>query len=199
MPRGAKGDFIASRALSFLLQKDVSYLQQWLEAFVTSFERLIDVQSLGPRRWVGTLVYVAHTLHGQQHPLVSIPPKQDDLWPSVEIWFWHVYVLCKRSLDYNALCLFAAAFPPLRCPPHLSTRPPLPSRRLEECSSEVPLLPREVLVFLSTQLWDSAVHLSGVGEHNINTPHPLLLIKFFIIVCRWGPTLLCNNTSSSWL
>lgn len=50
MPRGAKGDFIASRALSFLLQKDVSYLQQWLEAFVTSFERLIDVQSLGPRR-----------------------------------------------------------------------------------------------------------------------------------------------------
>uniref|UniRef100_A0A665U7R1 Neurobeachin-like protein 2 n=1 Tax=Echeneis naucrates TaxID=173247 RepID=A0A665U7R1_ECHNA len=31
------------------LQKDVSYLQQWLEAFVTSFERLIDVQSLEPR------------------------------------------------------------------------------------------------------------------------------------------------------
>ncbi|XP_030250167.1 neurobeachin-like protein 2 isoform X2 [Sparus aurata] len=89
----------------YYTKKDVSYLQQWLEAFVTSFERLIDVQSLGPRR-------------------------------------------------------------------------------LEECSSEVPLLPREVLVFLSTQLWDSAVHLSGVGEHNINTPHPLLLIKFFIIVCR---------------
>uniref|UniRef100_A0A671WSY8 Neurobeachin-like protein 2 n=1 Tax=Sparus aurata TaxID=8175 RepID=A0A671WSY8_SPAAU len=66
-----------------LVSKDVSYLQQWLEAFVTSFERLIDVQSLGPRR-------------------------------------------------------------------------------LEECSSEVPLLPREVLVFLSTQLWDSAVHLSGL-------------------------------------
>ncbi|XP_073341280.1 neurobeachin-like protein 2 isoform X2 [Pagrus major] len=89
----------------YYTKKDVSYLQQWLEAFVASFERLIDVQSLGPRR-------------------------------------------------------------------------------LEECSSEVPLLPREVLVFLSTQLWDSAVHLSGVGEHNINTPHPLLLIKFFIIVCR---------------
>ncbi|XP_036930023.1 neurobeachin-like protein 2 isoform X1 [Acanthopagrus latus] len=89
----------------YYTKKDVSYLQQWLEAFVTSFERLIDVQSLGPRR-------------------------------------------------------------------------------LEECSSEVPLLPREVLVFLSTQLWDSVVHLSGVGEHSINTPHPLLLIKFFIIVCR---------------
>uniref|UniRef100_A0A7N6BQ58 Neurobeachin-like protein 2 n=1 Tax=Anabas testudineus TaxID=64144 RepID=A0A7N6BQ58_ANATE len=67
-------------------QKDVSYLQQWLEAFVASFERLIDVQSLEPRR-------------------------------------------------------------------------------LEESSSEVPLLPREVLVLLST-----------------NTPHPLLLIKFFIIL-----------------
>lgn len=33
------------------LQKDVGYLQQWLEAFVASFERLIDVHSLEPRRW----------------------------------------------------------------------------------------------------------------------------------------------------
>ncbi|KAK2844496.1 hypothetical protein Q5P01_011155 [Channa striata] len=85
--------------------KDVSYLQQWLEAFVASFERLIDVQSLEPRR-------------------------------------------------------------------------------LEECSSEVPLLPREVLVLLSTQLWHSALHLSRPAESNSSTPHPLLLIKFFIIVCR---------------
>ncbi|XP_039972845.1 neurobeachin-like protein 2 isoform X4 [Xiphias gladius] len=85
--------------------KDVGYLQQWLEAFVASFERLIDVQSLEPRR-------------------------------------------------------------------------------LEECSSEVPLLPREVLVFLSTQLWHSALHLTGAAEQNSSTPHPLLLIKFFIIVCR---------------
>ncbi|KAM3872786.1 LOW QUALITY PROTEIN: neurobeachin-like protein 2 [Diretmus argenteus] len=85
-------------------KKDVGYLQQWLEAFVASFEKLIDVQSLEPRR-------------------------------------------------------------------------------LEECSSEVPLLPREVLVFLSTQLWHSALHLSG-AEHDSSTPHPLLLIKFFIIVCR---------------
>ncbi|KAM3613566.1 uncharacterized protein V6R79_001520 [Siganus canaliculatus] len=85
--------------------KDVSYLQQWLEAFVASFERLIDVQSLEPRR-------------------------------------------------------------------------------LEESSSEVPLLPREVLVFLSNQLWDSVVHLSGSAERSSSAPHPLLLIKFFIIVCR---------------
>ncbi|XP_047454573.1 neurobeachin-like protein 2 isoform X2 [Mugil cephalus] len=89
----------------YYTKKDVGYLQQWLEAFVASFERLIDVQSLEPRR-------------------------------------------------------------------------------LEECSSEVPLLPREVLVFLSTQLGDSVLHLSGAAEQNSSTPHPLLLIKFFIIVCR---------------
>ncbi|XP_074539600.1 neurobeachin-like protein 2 isoform X1 [Halichoeres trimaculatus] len=89
----------------YYTKKDVGYLQQWLEAFVASFEKLIDVQSLEPRRH-------------------------------------------------------------------------------EECSSEVPLLPREVLLFLSTQLWHSAVHLTSGTEHNSSTPHPLLLIKFFIIVCR---------------
>ncbi|XP_026148843.1 neurobeachin-like protein 2 isoform X3 [Mastacembelus armatus] len=89
----------------YYTKKDVGYLQQWLEAFVASFERLIDVESLEPRR-------------------------------------------------------------------------------LEECTSEVPLLPREVLVFLSTQLWHSALHLSGATNHNSSIPHPLLLIKFFIIVCR---------------
>ncbi|XP_051922012.1 neurobeachin-like protein 2 isoform X1 [Hippocampus zosterae] len=88
----------------YYTKKDVGYLQQWLEAFVASFERLIDVNSLEPRR-------------------------------------------------------------------------------LEECTSEVPLLPNEVLVFLSTQLWQSAPHLSDSHDHS-NTPHPLLLIKFFIIVCR---------------
>lgn len=40
-----------SLALPSRPQKDVNYLQQWLEAFVASFERLIDVQSLEPRRW----------------------------------------------------------------------------------------------------------------------------------------------------
>uniref|UniRef100_A0A3P9IGJ2 Uncharacterized protein n=1 Tax=Oryzias latipes TaxID=8090 RepID=A0A3P9IGJ2_ORYLA len=90
---------------SSLLQKDVGYLQQWLEAFVASFERLIDVQTLEPRR-------------------------------------------------------------------------------LEDGSSEVPLLPRDVLMLLSTKLWHSAFHLSSSMEKNSSTPHPLLLIKFFIIVCR---------------
>ncbi|XP_030639127.1 LOW QUALITY PROTEIN: neurobeachin-like protein 2 [Chanos chanos] len=88
----------------YYTKKDVAYLQQWLEAFVASFEKIIDVNSLEPRR-------------------------------------------------------------------------------LEEGSAEVPLLPREVLVFLSTQLWHSALHLSGQDPTN-STPHPLLLIKFFIIICR---------------
>lgn len=89
----------------YYTKKDVGYLQQWLEAFVASFERLIDVQTLEPRR-------------------------------------------------------------------------------LEDGSSEVPLLPRDVLMLLSTKLWHSAFHLSSSMEKNSSTPHPLLLIKFFIIVCR---------------
>ncbi|XP_073782068.1 neurobeachin-like protein 2 isoform X4 [Danio rerio] len=84
--------------------KDVVYLQQWLEAFVASFEKVIDVHSIEPRR-------------------------------------------------------------------------------LEEWSADVPLLPKEVLVFLSTQLWHSALHMSG-QDQSITAPHPLLLIKFFIIICR---------------
>ncbi|KAI1886215.1 hypothetical protein AGOR_G00211700 [Albula goreensis] len=88
----------------YYTKKDVGYLQQWLEAFVASFEKLIEVQSLEPRR-------------------------------------------------------------------------------PEDSCSEVPLLPREVLVLLSTQLWHSALHLSG-QEQNSSIPHPLLLIKFFIIICR---------------
>lgn len=85
-------------------KKDVRHLQRWLEAFVSSFHRLVDVQSLEPRR-------------------------------------------------------------------------------LEE-RSEVPLLPRDVLAFLGTQLGRSALHLSAAGDHSSSTPHPLLLLKFFTIVCR---------------
>lgn len=33
-----------------LLQKDLAYLQQWLEAFVMNFEKVIAVPSLEPRR-----------------------------------------------------------------------------------------------------------------------------------------------------
>ncbi|XP_048861735.1 neurobeachin-like protein 2 isoform X2 [Brienomyrus brachyistius] len=84
--------------------KDVRYLQQWLEAFVASFEKLIDIHTLEPRR-------------------------------------------------------------------------------PEDSCTDVPLLPPDVLILLSTQLWHSALHLSG-QEQNSSAPHPLLLIKFFIIICR---------------
>ncbi|KAG8138618.1 hypothetical protein E2320_001434, partial [Naja naja] len=33
-----------------LFQKDLSYLQQWLEAFVANFEKIIAIHSLEPRR-----------------------------------------------------------------------------------------------------------------------------------------------------
>lgn len=54
--------------LSSSLQKDVSYLQQWLEAFVASFERLIDVQSLEPRKWVPFW----HMLHTNSLPTYTL-------------------------------------------------------------------------------------------------------------------------------
>ncbi|XP_036792052.1 neurobeachin-like protein 2 isoform X3 [Oncorhynchus mykiss] len=69
--------------------KDEGCLQQWLEAFVASFEKLVDVQSLEPRR-------------------------------------------------------------------------------LENYIAEVPLVPRDILVFLSDQLSHSAIHLSG-GDSNNST------------------------------
>ncbi|KAM9487748.1 neurobeachin-like protein 2 [Clarias gariepinus] len=58
----------------------------------------------------------------------------------------------------------------------------LEPRRLEEWNAEVPVVPRDFLVFLGTQLWHSVLHLSGQAQSN-STPHPLLLIKFFIITC----------------
>lgn len=87
----------------FLSQKDVSYLQQWLEAFVASFERLIDVQSLEPRRWVALVSQKATRL-----PLFSVPQSKMNFEP-----FWHVYVMSKRSPYCNALRLSATASPPL--------------------------------------------------------------------------------------
>ncbi|XP_045082156.1 neurobeachin-like protein 2 isoform X2 [Coregonus clupeaformis] len=75
----------------YYTKKDVGCLQQWLEAFVASFEKLVDVQSLEPRR-------------------------------------------------------------------------------LEDYIAEVPLVPRDVLVLFSDQLWHSALHLSG-GDSNNSTLH----------------------------
>lgn len=85
-----------------------------------------------------------------------------------------VFMLCVNAALVSFL---SPSTPPL---------PPPPPPRLEECSSEVPLLPREVLVFLGTKLWESTAQLSGATEQSGagGTPRPLLLIKFFIIVCR---------------
>lgn len=93
----------------------------------------------------------------------------------IELSIW-IEMLLWRVKFQNSLCYL-----PSLLFPHL-----LLCLRLEDCSSDVPLLPREVLMFLSTKLWDSTTHLSVIGEHNGSDPHPLLLIKFFIIVCRWG-------------
>lgn len=97
-----------------------------------------------------------------------------------------VHVVCKRHTRFFVFffyTLWLSATSP--CPP---PRPNLSSRsppRLEECSSEVPLLPREVLVFLGTKLWESTAQLSDATEQSAgSTPRPLLLVKFFIIVCR---------------
>lgn len=97
--------------------------------------------------------------------------------------YLHVFMLCE-----NAGLGFFFGSPLLPLPHHTFPSPPPPPPRLEECSSEVPLLPREVLVFLGTKLWESTAQLSVATEQSGGgggTPRPLLLVKFFIIVCRW--------------
>ncbi|NXL71966.1 NBEL2 protein, partial [Leptocoma aspasia] len=88
------------------LQKDLSYLQQWLEAFVTSFERVIALPSLEPRR-------------------------------------------------------------------------------PEDLGSEIPALPREVLQVLSQRLGHSVALGTRDGDRGTGLGQALLLLKFFIIICRW--------------
>ncbi|XP_059693882.1 neurobeachin-like protein 2 isoform X2 [Haemorhous mexicanus] len=87
------------------LQKDLSYLQQWLEAFVTSFERVIALPSLEPRR-------------------------------------------------------------------------------PEEPGTEIPALPREVLQVLSQRLGHCVALGTRDGDRGTGLGQALLLLKFFIIICR---------------
>ncbi|XP_059693893.1 neurobeachin-like protein 2 isoform X3 [Haemorhous mexicanus] len=86
-------------------QKDLSYLQQWLEAFVTSFERVIALPSLEPRR-------------------------------------------------------------------------------PEEPGTEIPALPREVLQVLSQRLGHCVALGTRDGDRGTGLGQALLLLKFFIIICR---------------
>ncbi|XP_025031656.1 neurobeachin-like protein 2 [Python bivittatus] len=86
-------------------QKDLSYLQQWLEAFVTNFEKIIAVHSLEPRR-------------------------------------------------------------------------------PEDSVSEIPLLPLDVLQVLTQQLTSSVSQISRQEVVEAGLKQALLLIKFFVIICR---------------
>ncbi|XP_069501900.1 neurobeachin-like protein 2 isoform X3 [Ambystoma mexicanum] len=93
------------RRLTALCQKDLHYLQQWLEVFVASFEKVIAVHSLEPRR-------------------------------------------------------------------------------PEDSVSEIPLLPRDVLQVLSQQLGSCVHKFSSQEAAEAGLGQALLLIKFFIIICR---------------
>ncbi|XP_059585234.1 neurobeachin-like protein 2 isoform X1 [Alligator mississippiensis] len=89
----------------YFAKKDLTYLQQWLEAFVMNFEKIITVQSLEPRR-------------------------------------------------------------------------------PEDSVSEIPLLPRDVLHVLSQQLTHCVAQISCKEAAEAGLSQALLLIKFFIIICR---------------
>lgn len=69
--------------------------------------------------------------------------------------------------------------PILSFPPSLLTYfpPPAPVRP-EEALSEIPVLPREVLQVLSQRLAQCVGQGPRLGQ-------ALLLLKFFIIICRW--------------
>uniref|UniRef100_A0A8C4XCF7 Neurobeachin-like protein 2 n=1 Tax=Erpetoichthys calabaricus TaxID=27687 RepID=A0A8C4XCF7_ERPCA len=97
------------------LEKDLNYLQQWLEVFVSSFEKIIDVNSLEPRR-------------------------------------------------------------------------------PEESSSEIPLLPKDVLNILSNQLGHRAHQLTAGEDVQNNIKQSLLLLKFLIIICRNLENIEVNQT-----
>ncbi|XP_066487542.1 neurobeachin-like protein 2 [Tiliqua scincoides] len=89
----------------YFAKKDLAYLQQWLEAFVTNFEKIIAVHSLEPRR-------------------------------------------------------------------------------PEESVSEIPLLPDNVLHLLTQQLTYCVSQISRQDVVEVGLNQALLLVKFFIIICR---------------
>ncbi|OPJ87006.1 hypothetical protein AV530_007094 [Patagioenas fasciata monilis] len=90
-------------------QKDLTYLQQWLEAFVMNFEKIIALPSLEPRR-------------------------------------------------------------------------------AEESVSELPVLPREVLQVLSQRLGQCVTQVPREEGAGTSLGQALLLLKFFIIICRHRDT-----------
>lgn len=61
---------------------------------------------------------------------------------------------------------------------------PPPHRRPEESVSEIPVLPREVLQVLSQRLGHCVVQVPREEGAGGSLGQALLLLKFFIIICR---------------
>ncbi|XP_064018491.1 LOW QUALITY PROTEIN: neurobeachin-like protein 2 [Pogoniulus pusillus] len=99
----------------YFAKKDLSYLQQWLEAFVMNFEKIIALPSLEPRR-------------------------------------------------------------------------------PEESVSEIPVLPREVLQVLSQRLGQCVAQVPREEGAGTSLGQALLLLKFFIIICRNPENIQADKT-----
>lgn len=66
-----------------------------------------------------------------------------------------------------------------------SCHPRFPRRRPEESVSEIPVLPREVLQVLSQRLGQCVAQVPREEGGGASLGQALLLLKFFIIICRW--------------
>lgn len=60
-----------------------------------------------------------------------------------------------------------------------------PCHRPEESVSEIPVLPREVLQVLSQRLGQCVAQVPREEGAGASLGQALLLLKFFIIICRW--------------
>lgn len=67
---------------------------------------------------------------------------------------------------------------------HILPPPTPPHRRPEESVSEIPVLPREVLQVLSQRLGHCVVQVPREEGPGGSLGQALLLLKFFIIICR---------------
>ncbi|XP_045064507.1 neurobeachin-like protein 2 isoform X2 [Coregonus clupeaformis] len=208
----------------YYTKKDVGCLQQWLEAFVASFEKLVDVQSLEPRRLED---YIAEVPLVPRDVLVLF---SDQLWHSA---------LHLSGGDSNNSTLHLSGGDSTNSTLHLSggdstnstlhlsggdsnnstlhlsggdsTNSTLHLSGGDSTNSTLHLSGGDsnngtlhlsggdsnnstlhhtggdsnnsTLHLSEGDSNNSALHLSG-GDSTNSTPHPLLLIKFFIIVCR---------------
>ncbi|KAF7245736.1 Neurobeachin-like protein 2, partial [Varanus komodoensis] len=145
--------------LCFLFQKDLAYLQQWLELFVANFEKIISVHSLEPRREPRALTQSSSSPsypHNNNNPVsknsgIQMQPEKQE---------------AQRCLD--AL--------------HVSRA--VRGKAPEESVSEIPLLPRDVLHVLTQQLAHCVPQSARQEVAEAGLGQALLIVKFFIIICR---------------